>query len=386
MTKDASGWVEEMLGGIELGPWKEGQAAAPGLGYSTVLGRRVRVGDWQDQKISTYEKIREALASNRLEEAAAFIDFFVDEADVIFNIFRQFIPDLNEFLLRRGVSKVEITEVNARLLGLLTLPDGRPFISRRLWDEFRSKARTLVLACGRGDGEQALKLLDDFKETWRQIQDRDIDHAYGLINEVVVRYGESALAELWDYIIGPLFKMRYEKFDNTKFPWAESLQTNLYLSFEAMRGHLVGPGRFGNMEFEEDKDRYTLRFDPCGSGGRALRGDTEVEHTPPRTEPPFNFGVTKEKHDFAWNKKGVCYYCSNCCVVLQLKPIDAFGYPVRVVEPPTYPSNTAAKCTWHIYKDPANVPARYYEDVGRRKPANLKPSTDGGQDGGSGAA
>jgi hypothetical protein len=111
-----------------------------------------------------------------------------------------------------------------------------------------------------------------------------------------------------------------------------------------------------------------------------------VEHTPPRTEPPFNFGVTKEKHDFAWNKKGVCYYCSNCCVVLQLKPIDAFGYPVRVVEPPTYPSNIAAKCTWHIYKDPANVPERYYEDVGRRKPANLKPSTGGGQDGGPGAA
>jgi hypothetical protein len=86
-------------------------------------------------------------------------------------------------------------------------------------------------------------------------------------------------------------------------------------------------------------------------------------------EPPFRWGVTQEKHDFAWNMKGVCYYCSNCCMVMQLKPIDAFGYPVRVVEPPTYPSNAKAKCTWHIYKDSTRVPDRYYEDVGRKKSA-----------------
>jgi hypothetical protein len=134
-----------------------------------------------------------------------------------------------------------------------------------------------------------------------------------------------------------------------------------------MRGHLVGPDRTGDMEFSEDADRYTLRFDPCGSGGRILRGDA-IEGTPPRTDAPYSWGVTQEEHDFAWRKKGVCYYCSNCCLVLQLKPIDAFGYPVRVVEPPTYPSETAAKCTWHIYKDPTAVPERYYETVGRKRP------------------
>ena len=52
----------------------------------------------------------------------------------------------------------------------------------------------------------------------------------------------------------------------------------------------------------------------------------------------------------------------------QLKPIDAFGYPVRVVEPPTYPSDTAKKCTFHVYKDPKEIPERYYEEVGRKKP------------------
>jgi hypothetical protein len=44
---------------------------------------------------------------------------------------------------------------------------------------------------------------------------------------------------------------------------------------------------------------------------------------------------------------------------------------VRVVEPPTYPDDREAKCTWHVYKDPANVPERYYTDVGRRKPLTM---------------
>jgi hypothetical protein len=49
MPKDASGWVEEMLTTISAEPW-QGEAMPRGLGFSEVLGRRVRTGDWQDQK------------------------------------------------------------------------------------------------------------------------------------------------------------------------------------------------------------------------------------------------------------------------------------------------------------------------------------------------
>ena len=123
-----------------------------------------------------------------------------------------------------------------------------------------------------------------------------------------------------------------------------------------MRGHLVGPGPGRDRwSSRRTSDRYTWRFDPCGSGGRSMRGDA-IEGSPPRMEPPFECGVTTEEYDFAWNKKGVCFYCVNCCVVMQLMPIDAFGYPVRVVEPPTYPDDRDAKCTWHVYKDPAACP------------------------------
>jgi hypothetical protein len=370
--QDASGWVEALFQELDSEPDTDITSREPGVGYSKILGRNVRTGPWDDQGISTFDKIRIALETGDMTAAAEQLDMFMDEASVIFSFFRQLIPDAMGYLREHGMTLDELRDLNSRLLALLRLPDGRAFSARRLWEEFRADHRKMLLLCGGGDGGDALTELPEYKEQWRRIQDRDVDHLYGLINEVVERYGEEALGEFWEAIIGPLFETRYAKFDISKFPWEDSLPVNLYLAFEAMRGHLVGPGRLGNMEFEEDDDRYTFRFDPCGSGSRALRGDTEIEGTPSRMLPPYNFGVTSEEHDFAWNKKGICYYCSNCCLVMQLKPIEAFGYPVRVVEPPVYPATADAKCTWHVYKDPRKTPEEFYRAVGRAKPAEFE--------------
>ena len=52
--------------------------------------------------------------------------------------------------------------------------------------------------------------------------------------------------------------------------------------------------------------------------------------------------------------------------------MDRFGSPVRVVDPPRYGVPDAdgqpVKCQWQMFKDPTNVPAEYYERVGRTKP------------------
>jgi hypothetical protein len=378
MAADASGWIEEML--VEAVSSQGGGQIADSdvLHFSETLGRRVRSdATWADAAVSTYTKAAEAINAGEWNRAAEYVDFFVDEAAVIYGVFRGLIPDAISFLAARGVARPQLLDINRRLLDLIRLPDGRPFVARSRWADFQAEVRECTLACGANDHDLALAQLAELKEIWRQIQDRDVDHLYGLLNEAVVLWGEPVVGEFWDAIIGPLFESRYEKFDVARRPWEDSLWTNVYLAFEAMRGHLVGPDREGNMEFSEDADRYTWRFDPCGSGGRSMRGDT-VEGSPPRMESPFEYGVTKGEYDFAWNKKGVCYYCVNCCVVMQLMPIAKFGYPVRVVEPPTYPDKREAKCVWHVYKDPAKVPERYYADVGRTKPPAIeRPEAEG---------
>jgi hypothetical protein len=374
--QDASGRSEELLGRLHARISTESSRGDGPLSYSEVLGRRVRSGDWDDQKISTLDKIESALEAGDFAVAAELADFFKDEAAVVHSIYRDWVPKLIDFLRDRGLDDAELTAVNERILALLRTPDDRPFHARRLWAELEAKTRHFVMACGREDAAGASEALSDLHRSWLTLHDHDVDHIYGLMDVIVRTWGEEAIRDMWEDMVGGLFTSRYAKFDIAQYSWDESLSTNIYLAMEAMRGHLVGPGRRGNFEFEEDDDRYTFRFDPCGSGGHILRGDQEVAHTPPRMEPPYNWAVLEEEHDFAWNKKGVCLYCTNCCVVMQLKPIDTFGYPVRVVEPPTYPANKDVKCTWHVYKDPTKVPDRYYEDVGRVKPERFRSADD----------
>jgi hypothetical protein len=114
-----------------------------------------------------------------------------------------------------------------------------------------------------------------------------------------------------------------------------------------------------------------IEFDPCGSGGRGQRGDP-IEGTPSRSEPPYEFGVTQDEHDWAGGERGVCYYCAHCVVALQKWPIEQWGSPVRVVDPPLHPGETLGTapepCRWTIYKSAAAVPEEAYRRVGAVKP------------------
>jgi hypothetical protein len=328
------------------------------------------MGSWEDQKISTYRKIKEAIAGGRWGEAARLANYFVDEANVCFSLYRQWIGDLNAFLKENGVSQEELEGLNADIVEKLTLPDGSAWQPRQHWDTFLTHIEELVGLIHRERAEAAIAKLDEAKEVWRQCHDRDVDHTYGLMSEIVKHFGEPALREMWDKVLLPLFVWRYEKFDIDKHPWDESLETLMLVACEAMRGHLVGPERTGDFELIETEDRFILRFDPCGSGGRTLRGDV-IEGTPPRMKPPYNWTVSQEEHPWNHFQKGVCHYCTHCIVLMEEMPIDRFGYPVRVIDPPIYGATDdegkPMKCQWQMFKDPTKVPDEYYERVGRSK-------------------
>ncbi len=340
--------------------------------YFPALGRRVRLGSWEDQKISTYRKIREALEEGRWDDAAELANYFVDEARVCFAIYRQWIPDLNAFLAERGVAKGELDAVNREIVAKLDLPDGRPWDPFRQWHDFTTEVEQLVASIHHEHREAALAKLDEAKETWRRCHDRDVDHTYGLMSEIVERFGEGSIGAMWDKVLLPLFTWRYEKFDIDKNAWEQGLETLMLVACEAMRGHLVGPERTGDFELIETEDRYILRFDPCGSGGRTVRGDW-IEGTPPRMEPPYGWTVSQEEHTWNHGTKGVCHYCTHCIRLMEEWPIDRFGYPVRVIDPPVYPDTNRdpgarQKCQWQMFKDPTNVPEEYYARVGRTRP------------------
>lgn len=340
--------------------------------FSTVLGRPIRAGDWADQKVSTFREVERALDESRFGDAGDLASYFVDEARVCWNLYRQWTTELQDFLTNRGVSRGDVDAIGAGIAEVTRMPDGTMFEPHREWDLFQQQIAEVVEAAGREDAEPARQAMRLAKETWRRTHDRDVDTIYGYCSEISSRLGEESILEMWQVILQPWFDARYKRFDIDSFEWGESLDVLMYVTFEAMRGHLVGPERTGDIGFEEFDDRFEVTFDPCGSGGRTVQGD-EIEGTGPRMEAPYGWKVSEEAHDWNHYTPGVCLYCAHCIVLTEQMPMDGFGYPVRVIDPPVYVAGQTERqqCKWTMYKDPTAVPEELYTRAGRTKPTEF---------------
>ena len=334
----------------------------------------MREGEWSDQAVSTTRKLEAAIRAGQWEIAAQLVDYFMEEAKVCHVVYTVWSEGFETFLRGRGVTDAQLEAERQRLAALLRFPDGLRFEPHERWQALGPLAGGLGndLRGFETDAEAALARFDDLRERWRQLHDRWADYQSGILSYIARRFGEAGVGECFAEAIEPYLAERYAPFDTRQQPYEESLYRNLYLAFEAMRAHLVGPERTGDMDLTEHHDRWVIEFDPCGSGGRGQRGDT-VEGTPSRSEPPYDFGVTQEPHDWAGNEIGVCYYCAHCVVALQKWPMEQWGAPVRVVDPPLHPEETLGPdpkpCRWTVYKTVEAVPAEAYERVGLTKPA-----------------
>lgn len=352
------------------------------LEWSEEIGKRVRSGDWPDQAVSTLDKIEEelraagddfGLAAGRRENAAQLVDYFMEEAKVVYVIYKVWTDGFGDWLRRQGVTEPELGAELRRLKALLAYPDGTPLDMAARWESLGDRAGRLVNGIRSYDMTvaTATRELGEVHLQWRQLHDRSADLMAGLLAFVAKRFGEAALEPCYRHVLEPYLQERYMPFDIREHPYEETISRNLYISLEAMRAHLVGPERRGDMELIEEEDRWILRFDPCGSGGRMLRGDP-LERTGSRVLAPYEFGVTTEARPWTWNETGVCYYCAHCNLALSTLPAERWGHPVRTVDPPLWRGpdhpDTRRKCQWSIWKSLEAIPEREYERIGRTKP------------------
>lgn len=340
------------------------------LVYHPLLGHRVRPGDWYERGVSTYRRAEQALAAGRHDEAAELGRYTIEEAREAHELYRDWIDLLRRILVREGVEEPVVDDEEARIRANLRLPDGDEFDPDRGWAAYCLAVERFERACHRGEVDEARQWLVQARRTWQDTHDRKCDWVYGLLDVAARHLGEERIGDVWDELMAPMYRF-YDRYDVDRTPWEESFETITAILVEAMRGHLCGPDRMGDLEVFEEDDRWGFRFDPCGSGGRTYRPEPSTG-SPPRMEPPFNYAVTTAPHDWAWNKEGICLYCAHCCELMERVPIRKYGYPIRVVDPPTWPSaRQEGKCTWYVYKNPALVPEEVYARVGERKPERL---------------
>ena len=341
--------------------------------FDKELGRKVRDENWAELSVSTYRRIQEALEKGHKDNALELIDYFLEEALVCRRLFDQWIRDTRKFLLFKGYGEARLEELDREVNAVIDINPQRACWDREQgWQAFLEMKERLEQQINK-DEMGCSELLAQMKESWRISHDLDVDYLLGLFDAVMTQYGEETLQEMYEeHIIKDWFEKRYTRFDVSKHDWKNTYPLLTFLSFEAMHGHVGGEGREGDVEHEEFNDRIELQFNPCGSGGRAYRGSPE-DGTGSRMESPYRYRAIEGAYDFTWNKKGICTYCAHCCVLTEKRPAEEFGYPVRIVEPPSYPENKDAKCKYIIYKDPRDIPEHYYRRLGLEKPALDQP-------------
>lgn len=209
--------------------------------------------------------------------------------------------------------------------------------------------RTLDLveeAIERGDQEKAKGLARRMYEEFNFLHDGYMVWVSGLLSHIYRNYGIEAVekAEREAHTIE----------GNTVFkpPEKKDLRSRVEHMAKGLRGHLQP------IVVEEDDEKIVLTMKPCGSGERIVEKGLYEEGV--------GLARVRERHHITWGMKDFPIYCVHC-PVMEMLTMEAAGNleTVHLVSEPM----RLGFCHFAFYKDPANIPEKFYERIGKKKPA-----------------
>lgn len=187
-----------------------------------------------------------------------------------------------------------------------------------------------------GRTDEALALLEYCYE-----EDKEQDDNMASIAEIfiskIASFGEEEVEKIW----------REGGWYAKASKWISALpgvEDSLQRWAEIQRAHN------GNFIITEEPDKYVVRCDPCGTGGRLIR--------------TRGVGTLKKAYPWSWSKSGVSIYCTHCCTYFEIFPIELRGYPIAVFLPGDRPDDP---CIQLFYKKPELIPEEYFTRVGKTK-------------------
>ncbi len=183
--------------------------------------------------------------------------------------------------------------------------------------------------------DDALDLMEYGYEEDKEQSDNKSSIAETFIAKIA-SFGEEEVEKIWREV----WWAKASKWISTLPGAEESLQRWA----EIQRAHK------GEFTITEEPDKYVMRCDPCGTGGRVRK--------------TMNVATLKKAYPWSWGKSGVPVYCSHCCMYFEILPIELRGYPIAVVLPGDRPEDP---CIQLFYKNPELIPEEYFIRVGNTK-------------------
>jgi hypothetical protein len=221
------------------------------------------------------------------------------------------------------------------------------FDDQELREMGRRTVDRLTEAIDAGDAEAAKKIANRMYNEFLSMHDLYRNWITATLSEIGTRYGDAALEELMMSGVGAWWKPILEK-----LPAGEaSFKHKVKMFVAGLHGHLQP------LEITEDEEKIEIKLCPCGSGGRLVADGYY--------EGPDAFLKIKDPQRQTYGRKDFPVYCAHEAAMERVD-IEANGRPFVVVEPAERLGREY--CSMILYKDPAQIPAKYYERLGLTKP------------------
>jgi hypothetical protein len=200
-----------------------------------------------------------------------------------------------------------------------------------------------------GDLDKARHWCQREADTNSQIHDLLVSSVAGFISFIYDRLGEDAAVEAVRKTMGQgaspeLIELR-KKGPKEWILWCVDM----------WRQHATDPG----VTVEEDDEKFTLTV-KCGSGGKLVEIGAY--------DGPDGLRRLQKAGPHTWGETGLPVYCSHCPWVHEIIPIKMGGQGSQFwVHVSPFPKKPGDPCIHHVYKNPDDIPEKYYGRLGMKK-------------------
>lgn len=315
------------------------------LVYSEKLGRLLRMDPPERQGVPTQDLIEQAIQAGDWELAVQLLDYMRQESDLLN---KTVLGGWLGSLLEYARSRFDVPDLGL----ILRVPAGDLLHAyEELAHRHHADARRSLLL---RNGASATHSIESLRVAFKTLNDVVVRWIQDVLTALADRFGEDEPAKAMKPAYDKIWRERYRT-------WHElTPHEQLALSSEGMRAHFGGPTRRGEFKVIDEEDRYTMFFDPCGTGGVLRRGDHETGSAPYPTT-----GVSTVGRPETWGKAGVHWYCVHCNLYMELFPTLDGGRPIR---PLSHNIDHQQPCVWHVYKSPEMIRREHYLAIGAVPP------------------
>jgi hypothetical protein len=225
----------------------------------------------------------------------------------------------------------------------------RLFSEEELREMEKRTVDRLKEAIDAGDPERAKQIAERMYTEFVSMHDLYRDWSTAMLSAIGRRFGDEVLEEIMTDGVRAWWLPTRQKFPEGP----EKLRHRVKMFVAGLRGHLQP------LHLQEDDEKVVIQMHPCGSGGRlVLEG---------KYDGPDGFLKIGKPQRMTYGRSDFPVYCAHEAP-MELVDIEHNGAPFVVVEPAVELGKEP--CSFVIYKDPKNIPARYWERLGKTKPSS----------------